>query len=198
MKRLILTSALLAFLAPSAAQAQFYAGGGYEATSLAYRGSWNGSEPQHFDGYALRLGDRFTRYLALEASAETGAGNDGADHFAMRTAALDAIIYYPIFDGPFSAFASLGGAYSQAQDRNIVVTRTYTLDPKTQKTIVTRDVVLTPHFSGSETDWRSGAGIECALTQSTALRLGLRYQPTAFHGRFEGSYSATIGFNIAL
>lgn len=200
-QRLTLTMASLALLVTAAANAGPYAGIDYQATSMAYRGSWNGSEPQHFDGYAIRLGDRFTRYFGIEASAESGADNVGEDHFAMRTAALDGIVYYPILRGlsdGWSMFGMVGAAYSQAQDRNIVVTRIVTIDAKTQKQIVTRNVVLTPHYSAAETDWRAGGGVECQVTSGIAIRFALRYQPASFSGRLSSAESASIGFNISL
>jgi opacity protein-like surface antigen len=185
MSKAFLVGAALFAALTGLARADFYVGADYKLTGIAVTDWLRSNIPQHFDGYALHIGERFSPYYAGELGVESNSGTNGNDHLAIRAITLDGFAYLPIMRGPFSVFATAGGAYNEAMDREIIVTHG-------------SPTVVTPHFDASEFNWRAGAGVEWQTTSDTTLRLTFRYQDYNFSNQMDGSWSAALGFSVSL
>jgi opacity protein-like surface antigen len=156
--------------------------------------------PQGPMGLGLRLGYRFSPYLATEVTLGESADenrvmDDAADRWryrmTLREAQFDVLAYWPRGDtGWFKPFLSLGLAYTSGDARLRYEKDTGELDSDGDEIT---DVTYTTFFHKKEVEWRVGGGVEVRFSDSISGRIYGRYQDYDF-GHVKGG--ATFGFSI--
>lgn len=157
------------------------------------------SFPQSLLGMGLKLGYRFSPYLAIEGgytiSAEEARELDNDnDRYRFRTSLrdiqLDVMGYWPLGEtGRVRPFISLGMSYTMINAR---------LRAEIDGTDEDLSAVTTPTYTRylvkSELNWRLGTGVEVRISDGTYGRLFVRYTPYSFDSALDNG--ATFGFSI--
>lgn len=157
------------------------------------------SFPQSLLGLGLKLGYRFSPYLALEAGYAISADearemdNSGDRHrfrTTLRDAQFDVMGYWPLGEtGRFRPFISLGMSYTMINAR-LCAEIDGTDDASSKVTTTT----YTPYIVQSELDWRFGTGVEVRISDNTYGRIFVRYTPYSFDKALDNG--ATFGFSL--
>lgn len=174
--------------AASSDPSAFYVGLGYNGIDLTAKAA--GLPTSLTAGGDIHIGERFSKYLAIEASfsganaehdVATGAGGANADKMTVYGPNIDALVYLPLWTDKFSLIGTIGATYdvgkSSIETEPAGIAQTTT----TQKSV----------FGG-----RGGVGLELRPARFFSIDLIGRYQTTTFKGYGSGAKVATMDFNI--
>lgn len=215
----------VAFAAP--ALAETYIGFDGQVDHISWKNADSSMYPQDVMGGGLFLGYRISPYFGVELGYNSSYDNNKIAnkttvtttvtddygntstidsivkrHFdyrlTIREFQLDGFAYLPLGrTGWFQPFVTAGLGYAEANARIRITTPTKKTDSNGNSKTVD-SVAYTTYFIKQELDWRVGAGIEARVSDSTALRVTVRYKPYSFGSNLDGGASFVFSVRTAL
>jgi len=190
MKSSLVIAAAYLLLWSSGADASPYAGVDLNSDLLNLNSADSSLFPQSMVGPDFHVGYRFDGLnLAAELGYGTGRGKQDPDILRLNRLSADGLYYVPV-GGFLSLVLSAGGAEVNYGDS----TATFIVNQTNGVTKTFRQGNTV--FHGDEFDWRAGAGLSFALTDSYEIHFLTRYQPVSMKGLADYSLSLDFGMNF--
>jgi hypothetical protein len=187
---LVVVAAASMLLWSSGADASPYVGIDLNADLLNLNPADSFNDPQATVGPAFHVGYRFDGLnLAGELGYSTSRGEQDPDYLHLNMLTVDGLYYVPV-GGFLSLILTAGAAEVNYGDS----TATFFVSQVNGVTKTFRQGNTV--FNGDEFDWRAGAGLSFALTDSYEIHFLTRYQPVSMRGLADYSLGLDFGMNF--